>query len=94
MTADIIELLRQSAMKRYGFGTEEMKRTKVCTFCNAKLSADAKICKECGKEVPKKTLFDMYKEHHLYCKHCDTVLAENARFCPQCGHKINKILHQ
>lgn len=90
MTAKTFESLRQSAMKQYGFGTEEMKKTKVCCFCGAKLSADAKKCTECGKAVSKKTLFDTYKEHHAYCKRCDTVLAENAVFCPQCGRKVDK----
>lgn len=89
MTIDIIESLRQSAMDHYGFGIDEMKKTKVCAFCGAKLSADAKICTECGKEVSKQTLFDEYKKHHVCCKHCDTVLSENARFCPQCGRKVN-----
>lgn len=88
MTADGLELLRISAMKQYGFGTDEMKRTKVCAFCGAKLTADAKTCSKCGKEVPKQTLFDAYKQRHVYCKHCNTVLAENARFCPQCGRKV------
>lgn len=90
MTADVIEALRQSAMNRYGFGTDEMKKTKVCDFCGAKLNANDKICLKCGKKVSKKTLYDVYKEHHVYCKHCNTVLAENARFCPQCGRKVDK----
>lgn len=90
MTADVIESLRQSAMNHYGFGTDEMKKTKVCVFCGAKLSADAEICTECGKEVPKQTLFDAYKKHHVCCAYCDTVLAEDARFCPQCGCKVDK----
>lgn len=90
MTADGIESLRQSVMKKYGFGTDEMKKTKVCAFCGAKLSADAKICTECGKVVPKQTLFDLYKGHHTCCKRCNTVLAENAHYCPQCGCKVDK----
>lgn len=57
MTADVIESLRQSVMNHYGFGTDEMKKTKVCVFCGAKLSADTKICTECGKEVSKKDSF-------------------------------------
>lgn len=89
MTADAIESLRRSAMKQYGFGTDEMKKTKVCTFCGAKLSANVKKCTECGEAVPKQTLFDVYKEHHVCCKHCDTVLSENARYCPQCGCKVD-----
>lgn len=90
MTADILESLRRSAMKRYGFGTDEMKKTKVCVFCGTKLSARAKICTKCGKELSNQTLFDVYKEHHICCKHCDTVLAENAHYCPQCGRKVKK----
>lgn len=77
-------------MKQYGFGTDEMKRTKVCTLCGAKLSADAKICTGCGKEVTEQTLFGVYKEHHTCCEYCDTVLTENARFCSQCGRKVDK----
>lgn len=90
LTADVIESLRRSAMKRYGFGTDEMKNTKVCACCGTKLSADAKICTECGKELPDQTLFDVYKKHHLCCKYCDTVLAKNALFCPQCGRKVDR----
>lgn len=90
LTVDVIESLRISAMKQYGFGTDEMKKTKVCTFCGTKLTADTKKCTECGREVPKQTLFDVYKEHHVYCKRCDIVLAENTHFCPQCGHKVDK----
>lgn len=92
MTADKLESLRLTAMNHYGFGTEEMKKTKVCVFCGTKLSVTAKICTECGKNVPKQTLFDVYKQNHICCKFCDTVLADNARFCPQCGHKVNKIM--
>lgn len=94
LTADVIESLRRSAMNHYGFGTDEMKKTKVCVFCGTKLSADAKICTKCEKEVSKQTLFDVYKEHHTCCRHCDIVLAENARFCPQCGHKVDRATHR
>lgn len=94
LTSDVIEALRRSAMKQYGFGTDEMKKTKVCAFCGAKLNVAAKTCAECGKEVPKQTLFAMYKEHHRCCAYCDTVLAENARFCPQCGHKVDRATHR
>ena len=90
MTADAIESLRRSAMNQYGFGTDEMKKTKVCAFCGAKLSANAKKCTDCGEAVPKQTLFDVYKEHHTCCKHCGIVLAKNARYCPQCGCKVEK----
>lgn len=90
MTVDALESLRQSVMKRYGFGTDEMKKTKVCAFCGAKLSADAKTCTEYGRAVSERTLFDVYKAHHICCAYCDTVLAGNARFCPQCGHKVDK----
>lgn len=88
LTSDIFESLRRSAMKQYGFGTDVMKKTKVCTYCGAKLSADAKTCTECGGEATDRTLFDVYKEHHTCCAYCDTVLAENARYCPQCGCKV------
>lgn len=90
MTAERIESLRRFTMERYGFGTEEMKRTKVCAFCGAKSGADDKSCTQCGKELPKQTLFEVYKNHHVCCKYCDTVLAENAYFCPQCGRKADR----
>lgn len=90
MTADVIESLRRSAMRQYGFGTEEMKRTKVCAFCGARLSAEVKTCTECGRKVPKQTLFDLYKEHHACCRFCDTVLTENAHYCPQCGRRAER----
>lgn len=77
-------------MRQYGFGTDEMKRTKVCAFCGARLSTDDKRCTKCGRGLSKRTLFDVYKEHHTCCKHCDTVLAKNAHYCPQCGRKVDK----
>jgi RNA polymerase subunit RPABC4/transcription elongation factor Spt4 len=50
-----------------------------CKSCNAKLSAGAKFCPECGTPTTavKKS-----------CGGCGTEIEGNPRFCPECGQKV------
>lgn len=40
------------------------------------------VCPDCSMRLLGKTLYDRYRERHLYCDRCGTVLAADARFCP------------
>jgi len=82
------EAIRRETMKRFGFGPEIMRQTKVCRVCGHSCAVKEKHCSECGTVLPKETLFDLYKSNHLYCPACDTVVAKNAVFCPVCGKRL------
>lgn len=83
MTDDSKEKIRQ----HFGFGTSRMKELKVCEKCKAAVSADKRFCTFCHAELPRGTLYDLYKAHHRVCSDCGTVLPENGQYCPQCGKK-------
>lgn len=85
---DRVQALRLEAMKRYGFGPEVMKETKVCRVCGATAGADEHVCVRCGAELPDETLFDLYKSQHQYCVKCGTVVADRSVFCPECGARL------
>ena len=40
------------------------------------------VCPDCSMRLLGKTLYDRYRERHLYCDRCGTELAADARFCP------------
>lgn len=47
------------------------------------------VCPDCSMRLLGKTLYDRYRERHLYCDRCGTVLAADARFCPpHCGQSL------
>jgi hypothetical protein len=50
----------------------------VCKGCNAKLSAGAKFCPECGTPTAMKKS----------CGSCGHEMEGNPRFCPECGQKF------
>ena len=85
-----LEAIRLENMKELGFGIERMKELKVCTACGKASPHNEAFCRECGTELPQKTLYDIYKERHTVCLHCDTVVARGSEFCPQCGAKIKR----
>lgn len=70
---------------RYGFGTETMKRLKVCPGCGGVALASAYICPQCGRRLPQQNLFQLYQLRHRLCPVCDTVLSAHMRYCPHCG---------
>lgn len=49
-----------------------------CKACNAKLSAGAKFCPECGTPTAVKKS----------CGGCGAQIEGNPRFCPECGQKV------
>lgn len=85
---DRVQALRLEAMKRYGFGPEVMKQTKVCPVCGVTAGADETECIRCGAGLPQETLFDLYKSQHQYCVICGTVVADTSVFCPECGIRL------
>ena len=85
---DRIQALRLEGMKRFGFGPDVMKQTKVCRVCGGTADAAQRYCSDCGAELPRETLFDLYKSHHLYCTKCGTVVASTSAFCPECGTRL------
>ena len=86
MTDD--DTIRREGMVQYGFGTEAMKKTVVCSKCGAANRSDARYCTVCGAVLTRKNLFQEYKERHRCCPCCDTVLEEEADYCPHCGKKL------
>ena len=89
MTSSVLAL-RKANMKRYGFGPEVMKQTKVCPLCGSTADADESECFCCGADLPGETLFDLYKSRHQYCDHCGTVVSNTSTFCPECGTQLKR----
>lgn len=90
MTEKQIDKLRQESMDYFGFGTEAMKKVKVCSHCGQTAPTDQRFCKECGHRLPENTLYQSYKERHKFCPHCETIVADNVHYCPQCGNIIEQ----
>ena len=88
MTANVREASKRAAMKKYGFGTDEMKKIKVCPTCGAAQSLKNTVCTQCQTPLSSETLFDAYKTRHAVCRRCGEVVANGAKFCPQCGKNI------
>ena len=82
--------VRSAAMKQLGFGPEVMKQTKVCPICGTTADADELECFRCGADLPRETLFDLYKSRHQYCTHCGTVVASTSAYCPECGARLKR----
>lgn len=70
------------------FGTEGMKRLKVCPRCGALASAHLRTCPDCSGRLPQRNLFQLYQQNHRLCPECDTVLSDGMKFCPHCGKKV------
>lgn len=75
-------------LESFGFGTNVMKKSKVCGKCGEMVRVNAKTCPECGEQLSKETLFDCYKRQHPCCSGCDTVLSQDSRYCPHCGKAV------
>jgi len=82
--------IRTRELERYGFGTGEMKKIKICASCGTKTSAWEEICPGCRSRLPEETLYEQYKKRHSYCSNCDTVVRDGTEYCPGCGRKIKK----
>lgn len=86
----MVDQVRLEGMKRYGFGPDVMKGTKVCRVCGQSCSSVEKYCSKCDAILPKETVFDLYKTYHLYCPECDTVVSSSSQFCPECGKSLRQ----
>ena len=54
-------------LSEFGFGPEEMEKYVVCTSCGLMATTELNLsaCPECGKELPKENLYQLYlKRHH------------------------------
>ena len=85
MSAERLEMSRRHNREYYGFGTEAMKKIRICTRCKTPSSTATRFCAACGYRLPHKTLYQLYRERHTVCPDCDTVLTEEMAFCPHCG---------
>ena len=88
--AKALRTVRSTAMKQLGFGPEVMKQTKVCPICGATADADELEYFRCGADLPRETLFDLYKSRHQYCAQCGTVVASTSAYCPECGARLKR----
>ena len=82
------EPTRKKILEHFGFGTEQMKKIKICKKCGAAVSADEDYCTLCREKLPENTLFDVYRQRHRTCPGCKTVLTDGALFCPECGKRV------
>lgn len=57
-----------------------------CPHCGASVSADARFCRTCGREIalPKGPVGDGRPR----CPHCGQEVSAGARFCRTCGHAL------
>ncbi len=67
-----------------GFGVEVMKTMKICTSCGYVANSSQQFCNECGAELPKESLYEMYAKRHRRCD-CGVVVADSMNYCPSCG---------
>ena len=88
MTAENLELHRLQNMEYYGFGPTAMKKIRVCAHCGTPAQTEKHFCVECGRRLPEKTLYDLYRERHEVCFICDTILTAEMDFCPKCGMRL------
>lgn len=75
---------------RLGFGIEAMKKRKVCTACGTICCTNESRCRTCGAELPKETLYELYRARHRQCGHCHAIVPPEASFCPACGRKLRE----
>ena len=68
--------LRQVTLLEFGFGPETMRR--------------CKLCAECGRVLPEKTLYDFYLSRHRCCPGCGVAVTNYAVYCPECGTRLPK----
>ena len=86
----IANMQRRKELFKFGFGTDVMKNTTVCTNCNSMQSAKNKICSKCKAELSNVTLYDYYRAQHKACQYCNTVLSDAMQYCPKCGIAIKE----
>ena len=85
---DRYRAIRRESKRLYGFGIERMKEIKVCSHCGTLASAFKFFCPECGKMLPKDTVYMQYQKRHRCCSKCGHVVSNSMQFCPDCGQKL------
>ena len=90
-TAEQLDRMRQENMDYFGFGPRAMRRIKVCAHCGAMSPSTQWFCRECGKRLPRDTLFQFYQSRHKSCPTCETVVVSSYHYCPQCGTMLEGI---
>lgn len=80
--------MRNERRLRLGFGTEAMKRLKVCHCCGRVACVNETQCRSCGEALPRETLYELYRSRHKQCGSCHAIVSRDASFCPACGRKI------
>ncbi len=83
-----VEKIRLTSMEQYGFGPLAMEKLKVCKNCGRSSLSSLLFCTECGSPLPKKNIFEEYKERHKFCRKCEAVFTDEVTYCPQCGEKL------
>ncbi len=83
-----LKQIRKHSMAQYGFGTEAMRKIKICGKCGKPSDISQHVCNECGTKLPEETLYDTYKTRHRACPRCDTVVPHESDYCPRCGRKL------
>ena len=78
---------RKGALEHFGFGTENMKKLKICPCCGNAQKVRNRLCDVCHTKLSGKTIFDIYKSKHRCCGNCGNVLPDDAEYCPLCGAK-------
>ena len=86
----IDNILRRKSLLQFGFGTDAMKATTVCTNCKSMESTSKLFCSKCGSKLPRANLYDYYRAQHRSCPDCGSVLSESMDYCPKCGIAIKK----
>ncbi len=87
----IDSILRKKSLLQFGFGTDVMKATTVCTNCNLMESTKKLFCSKCQARLPRATLYDYYKAQHKNCSSCGTVLSDSMNYCPKCGVRVKEL---
>ena len=82
--------IRFKNLESFGFGPNVMKKLRVCPRCSQMVKSKTNTCPNCGENLPKETLFDLYKQKHMSCPECDTVLAPGSMYCPNCGKAVRR----
>ena len=79
---------RKKSLFNFGFGTDIMKHSVVCSKCKSLQPSNRMYCSKCSSKLPKSNLYDLYKSYHTCCEKCGTVLSSSMHYCPHCGIRV------
>lgn len=81
---------RTESMRHLGFGIEAMKMVKICIKCGKMNNVTETVCIDCGTQLHKDNLYEVYIKRHRQCKKCGTVVNNKVQFCPDCGTRFSE----